>query len=108
MTTTSIKNIKSILIKPRFSLVSVCLKKWSLSEANNKTMPMFIKLLATKIVASSFLGFFSSFVMVSMILESVSSPVLKSLWLIENNATSAPDISAEQNSSIKSKIIPRR
>lgn len=61
---------------------------------------MLIKLLATSIVASSFLGLFKSFVIIDSDLDTVKSSGSKSVLVSENKATSAPEISAEHSNSI--------
>ena len=67
--------------------------------ANSNTMAMLIKLLATRIVAKSFLGLSNNLAIISMALEPFSSPSLIWLFVNENKATSAPEISAEHSSS---------
>ena len=65
-------------------------------ELNNKTIPIFIALLEIKIVANSFLGRSKSLI-ISFPLEVLSSSIVfKSVWVSPNNATSAPEIKAEQ------------
>ena len=61
-------------------------------------MAILTKLLATKIVASSFLGFESNFLMMRSFLEGL--PSLSSTLVLdkEKKATSAPDIRAEHKS----------
>ena len=68
---------------------------------------MFIKLLATKIVAKSFLGFSSKPEIIRMGFEPDSRPLSNWVLLSEKRATSAPDMSAEQNRSTKSNAIPK-
>lgn len=68
---------------------------------------MFIKLLATKMVANNFLGLSSNLVKIGTALDFSPKPSSKSVLLKENNATSAPEISAEQISRIKSSTKPR-
>ena len=97
-TTTSKINFKlSFLIPP---------KNKSLSPANNNTMAILIRLLATRIVANSFLGFRSSFWTNCIFFES-SLPLSSSKSEIESEkkAISAPEIKAEQNNKTKTKTI---
>ena len=61
---------------------------------------MFIKLLAISMVASSFLGRSKSFAIIFIAADLFSKPSLISALVKENNATSAPDIRAEQIRSI--------
>ena len=70
------------------------------------TMPIFIKLLATKIVASNFLGRCSNFEIMRNTLGLSSNPLSISLRVKEKKATSVPEINAEHNRRITSKIIP--
>ena len=65
------------------------------------TIAIFIKLLATKMVASNFFGRSRSDVIIAMLFSCSSLGWLTSVFVRENNATSAPEIKAEQN---KSKI----
>ena len=67
---------------------------------------MFIKLLATNIVASNFLGRSSKRDIILKAVGFSSKPLSKSDRVSEKNAISEPDISAEHNNSIISKIIP--
>ena len=65
---------------------------------------MLMKLFATKIVANNFFGDFKSFEIVLVDFKlSLSNESICDL-VRENNATSAPDIKAEQNSIKKSNI----
>ena len=50
---------------PKFSSEFTLLNKVSLREANNMTMAMFIKLLATNMDANSFFGCFNSSIIIS-------------------------------------------
>ena len=70
------------------------------------TIAILIKLLETRIVANNFFGRSSNFAIISNFLEPVSSCVSRSDRVSENSATSAPDIKAEHNNKIKSKIMP--
>ena len=67
-------------------------------------MAIFIKLLATSIVASNFLGRSSKEAMISMAEDFSSRPLSILDFVNENRATSAPEIKAEQPNSINSKI----
>lgn len=66
---------------------------------------MFIKLLAIKIVANSFFGLSSRLIMICSCLDTFPSFTSKSDGLRENRATSEPEISAEDISRIKKRII---
>lgn len=79
----------------------------SLNDANNNTIAMFIKLLATRMVANNLLGFSSKFRTISNFFEGSLSEdeSLRSETDNENKATSDPDINAEHISKTKSKII---
>ena len=68
-------------------------------KANKITMAILMKLLATKIVANSFFGRSKSWNKISTRFDFCSNPASTSLLLRENNATSAPDISAEHTKS---------
>lgn len=70
-------------------------------------MAMLIKLLATKMVANSFLGLSKSFEIILNVLGLLSKPSSKSVLFKEKRATSAPDISAEQKSNRMSKTKPK-
>lgn len=106
--TTSTKNTRSILNNPRFKVVFKLPKMESLNFANNKTIPIFIKLLATSIVANNFFGLFNSLEMISKDLESFWSLASRSDGVNEKSATSAPEISAEQSSKITNETAPNR
>ena len=73
-------------------------KTTAVRESKSKTMAILIKLLATKIVARSFLGFESSFLIIRSFLEGLVSSSSTSTAFNEKKATSAPEIKAEQNS----------
>lgn len=73
-------------------------------NAKRITMAILIKLLATKIVANSFLGFSSSLVIMDSALEFWWSSGSISERVNEKSATSAPEINAEQNSNTNSRI----
>ena len=76
------------------------------NEANNNTIAILIKLLATKIVASNFFGFDKSFSTNTNRFEGESSSEgCKSVADKEKNATSAPEIRAEHNKSVNSMTI---
>ena len=89
----------------RSQLVVIPEKKTSLSEANNKTVVMFIKLFATKMVPNNFLGFRSNLATNRMRAESDAVASFTSVCDKENSATSAPEIKAEQNNKIPKKTI---
>jgi hypothetical protein len=61
-------------------------------------MAIFIKLLATKIVANSFFGLSKSFEIIPMLFEFSKASLFKSDFVNEKIATSAPEIRAEQKS----------
>ena len=103
---TSIKNTRSILKKPKFNSECTSLNRISLSEANNMTMAMFMKLLATSIEANNFFGCFNSSIMISKDFDVLFFASSKSFWVSEKRATSAPDISAEQIKSTSNPIAP--
>lgn len=69
-------------------------------------MPIFIKLLATKIVANNFFGRSNSLDIILKTFGLSSKPFSISLRVNEKKATSAPEINAEHNNSAMSKIIP--
>lgn len=80
------------------------LKSVSPIKANKRTIAIFIKLFATKIVANSFLGRSNSLAMICIAAELFSMPSSTLDFVKENNATSAPDISAEHPRSTISNI----
>ena len=87
--------------------LSYNLNQLSLNVSNNRTMAMFIRLLAIKIVAKSFLGRFNNLWTISNFFEAaLFSSALKSVGVSEKKATSAPDINAEQSSKTTSVAIP--
>ena len=65
-----------------------------------------MKLLATKMVANSFLGLSKSEAIILKVFGLSSKPFSKSVLLRENKATSAPEISAEHSSSKASNTKP--
>ena len=73
--------------------------KSSLKYANKITMPMLIKLLATNMVANNFFGRSKRLAIIWMRLDFASKPFSISVLENEKRATSAPEISAEQNKS---------
>ena len=81
------------------------LNKVSPINANNKTIAIFMKLFATRIVASSFFGRSRSFAIRRIGTDLFSSPSLILDLVKENKATSAPEINAEQMSKTISKTI---
>ena len=70
------------------------------------TIAIFIKLLATKIVANSFCGFCSRSDTILIALDFSSNSLSISARDKENKATSDPEIRAEQSNKKKNKIIP--
>ena len=92
--TTSIKNFRSIIPQ---RVRSDALRNTSPKLLNNKTIPMFTALLAIKIVANKRLGFcrMRSTHSDRCFLASFNCAI--SSGLSPKNATSAPEISAEQN-----------
>lgn len=68
-------------------------------------MAIFIKLLATKIVASNFFGRSKRDATIRIALEPLSIPSLILVFVNENNATSAPEINAEKTNSTTNTII---
>ena len=69
-------------------------------------MAIFIKLLATRIVANSFLGFSNNEETIFVFLEVLlSGSTSRSEGVKEKNATSAPEISAENKSRSKHRAI---
>jgi len=106
MIMTSIKKTKSILKNTKLSSELTPLNSCSLSEAKSKTIPIFIKLLATKIVANNFFGRCSRAIIVSSAFEGVFSSGSKSDLLNENRATSAPEIRAEHTKRITRETPP--
>lgn len=90
--TTSNKNRNKVLV--------TFLKSVSPKKANNKTIAILIKLFATNIVASNFLGRSNSFAIICMDTDLFSRPSLILDLVKENRATSAPDIKAEHISKI--------
>ena len=68
-------------------------------------MAIFIKLLATRIVANNFLGRSKSFAIMAKGTDLFSTPSSILDLVKENNATSAPEINAEQISRTISKTI---
>ena len=97
MIKTSTKNTKSISKRIKLSFESIPLNSRSLNAAKSITIPIFIKLLATKIVASNFFGRCKSMFMVFMAFEGLLSSASKSAFVREKRATSAPEIRAEQH-----------
>ena len=69
-------------------------------------MAMFIKLFATSMVAKSFLGLSNNFETIRNCLDSCSKPLSKSVLVKEKNATSAPEIRAEQSRRTNNSRIP--
>ena len=61
------------------------------------TTPIWLKLLATRIVAKSFFGFCNNFEITFAFVASCLNSMLRSFWVNENMATSAAETIAEQN-----------
>ena len=106
MIMTSIKKTKSILKNTKLSSELTPLNSCSLSEAKSKTIPIFIKLLATKMVANNFFGRRSRALIISSAFEGVFSCGSKSDLLNEKRATSAPEIRAEHTKRITRETPP--
>ena len=94
---TSTKNTRSILKRIRLILELIPLNRRSLNAAKRITIPMFIKLLATKIVANNFFGRRKSEFIMFKAFEGLFSSASKSTFVSEKRATSAPEIRAEQH-----------
>ena len=90
--TTSNKNLNKVCV--------TFLKSVSPKKANNKTIAILIKLFATNMVASNFLGRSNSLAIICMGTDLFSIPSLILDLVKENKATSAPDIKAEHTSNI--------
>ena len=73
---------------------------------NKITTAILRKLLATSIVANNFLGRSKSLAIICMRLDFCSNPSSISILLSENNATSAPEISAEKNNNKNNRTKP--
>ena len=67
---------------------------------------MFIKLLATNIVASNFFGRSKSLVIIENAVGFSSNPLLKSERVNEKKATSAPEIRPEQINNTINRTMP--
>lgn len=67
-----------------------------------RTINIFIKLFDTKIVANNLFGFSSNKATDFSLPDLDSDALLRSVWLSEKKATSAPEINAESISNIKS------
>ena len=106
---TSIKKTKSIFKskKKRDTLIVQFPNNFSEIDANKITIPIFMKLFATKIVANNFWGEFKSLAIVFFDLELLSLNESISDLVKENKATSAPEIKAEQISKNKSNAIDK-
>lgn len=96
--TTSSKNLANVLVTSSNNV--------SPKKANNNTTAILIKLLATKIVASNFLGRSNKLDMVSIAADCSLIPLSISDFVSEKKATSAPEIKAEQASRTKSNTAP--
>ena len=73
--------------------------------AKSKTIAIFIELLATSIVASSFFGLSRSFAIICIEGDLFSKPSSISALVREKKATSVPEIKAEHPSNTISKTI---
>ena len=93
--TTSNKNLNSVLVTLSNNVSPI--------NAKSKTTAMFIKLFATNIVANNFLGRSNSLAIICIATDLFSKPSLILDLVKEKTATSAPEISAEQARSTKSK-----
>ena len=103
-----IKNVASITSTVNFNhSCSIPEKRNSPIKANNITMPTFIKLLAIRIVARSFLGLSNSLSINLKLLGSFFLPFSISDFDNENKATSAPEIIPEKSISIQNPIKPK-
>ena len=91
--------------KNRINVLVTFLKSVSPMKAKSSTIAIFIKLFATRIVASSFFGRSSSDAIICIADEFSSSPLSMLDLVNEKSATSAPDIRAEHANSITSNII---
>jgi hypothetical protein len=67
-------------------------------------MAILMKLLATRIVASNFLGFSRRLMTIFCVFDLFPSSVMKFAGVSEKNATSAPEINAEHNNSTNNVI----
>lgn len=94
--TTSNKNLMIGLV--------MSLKRVSPIKANSKTIAIFIKLLATSMVANSFFGRSNRDAIICIAEEFSSIPLSILDFVKEKSATSAPEMRAEQANNIKSKI----
>jgi hypothetical protein len=104
----SIRKVTSITSTINFKNgESISSKRFFPTIENNITTPMFIKLLATKRVASSFLGFSRSFDMILVFAGFSDAHWAKSSGVKEKYATSAAEMNAEQKSKIKMTIKPK-
>ena len=79
-----------------------------LSDSNKSTTAIFTKLLATKMVANSFLGRSKSRIKICCFEETFPSFTSKSAGVSENKATSEPEIKAEQTNNKTRTIIPKK
>ena len=95
--TTSNRNLIIVLV--------TSLKRVSPINANSNTMAIFIKLLATRIVANSFFGRSNKLAIICMFTDLFSRPSSILDLVNEKSATSAPEINAEQANNITSRII---
>ncbi len=91
--------------KNRIIVLVTSLKSVSPINANSNTMAIFIKLLATRIVARSFFGRSSNDAIICMPEEFSSIPLSIFDFVNEKSATSAPEIRAEHANNITSRII---
>ena len=83
----------------------IALNNTSPSLVNRITIPIFIKLFATKIVAKSLFGFSNKFIIILKDLRSDFDSI--SLLDNENNATSDPEMNPENINKITNKKISK-
>ena len=74
--------------------------------AKSNTVAILMKLFATSIVANSFLGRSRSFEIIWNAVDFCCKPLSMSERVSEKNATSAPEMSAEQPSNTNNEITP--
>src|SRR5690554_903221 len=86
---------------------TIPINKKSLMKANKITIPMFMKLLATKMVASNFLGLSNKVEIILKVFGYSFSPFSKSVLFKEKRDTSAPEISAEHINNTISSAKPK-
>ena len=103
-----IKNVTITTSIPNFKMgEETAANQFFPTNKNKITTPILIKLLATRSVASNFLGFSSSFVIIFPFDGCSCKVSSKSFCDKENSATSAPEIRAEQNNKAKIATKPK-